>query len=57
MQLLKFLIIQYVSPIGFSPNALLREVRNPDREEKTGALESQTLVKTLLIISLWVLVS
>lgn len=57
MQLLKFLIIQYVSPIGFSPNALLKEVRNPDKEEKTGALESQTLVKTLVIISLWVLVS
>ena len=57
MQHLKFLIIQYVSPIGFSPDELLWEERDPGTVEKMETLASHRLVKTLVIKSLWASVS
>ena len=54
MQLLKTFLMQYVSPIGLSPKKLLRKERNPDIEGKNETFSvRQTLVKTLLIKSLW----
>lgn len=52
MQCLKFLLIQYVSPIGLSPNELLREERNLGVVGKMESLVSDRLVKTLITKSL-----
>lgn len=43
MELLKFVIIQYVSPIGLCPNELLGEERNPGVLKKMEALVSDRL--------------
>lgn len=57
MQRLKFLLIQYVSPIGLSPNELLREERNPGIVGKMETLASDKLFKTLVTKFLWASVS
>lgn len=44
MQLLKFVIIQYVSPTGLSPNELLKEERSPGILKKMRALVSDRLL-------------